>query len=208
MKKHCLQRQGKAEKYFCFFHYHSVSCYLEMVSVESEADTCEACCPLLVPSALDLTAASWSFPLSQISPAGEEERSCFIDWIDSFQQQCLIRISWANSIRNSFWIVTCKAMVVIRFSGTTGDPCSFLTVTNWLEFYTTESSGYSYPILWECSCLVRCLWSWGTVSWPIRADQLQIQIYSHILVRWGNILSVSSDKSQSQHLPETHMVTL
>lgn len=77
---------GKVRQKSTFF-FHYVSCYVEMVSVErtGEADTGEACCPLLVPSALDLTAASWSFSLSQKSPAGEEERKLLyrLNWLFS-----------------------------------------------------------------------------------------------------------------------------
>lgn len=92
----------------------------------------------------------WSFPLSEMSPAGEEERSCFIDWTDYFKQQCLIRISWTNSIRNSFWIVSCKGNSCDQVLWNYRWSCSFLIVTNGFEFYTTEFSVYSYPILWEC----------------------------------------------------------
>lgn len=140
---------GKVRQESTFFSSSFYFLMVEMVSVErtGEADTCEGCCPLLVHSACAGSHSCllvWSFPLSVMSPAGEEEGSCFIDWIDYFKQQCLIRISWTNSIRNSFWKLQRQRL----WSGSLER--SFLIVTNGLECYTIECSAYSYPIFWEC----------------------------------------------------------
>ena len=96
----------------------------------------------------------------------------------------LIRISWINSTRHSFWIVSCKGNSVDQVPWI----CRWSPVVFWLwqmdwnstlpsllatlaQFSGSVSTEYAF-----------CLWSWETVSWPIRAYQLQMKIYSHVLV--------------------------
>lgn len=160
-RRHCLQRQSKAEK--TFFHHHSPS-LLSGAGVNAENKLVRSTCARLAAlswchqgphvriSQMPLRLKFFHFWDGKSCRRGGEKLLYRWNWpfsLFSFQKSSVL-ISWINSTKHSFWIVS-RSMV------------TWETFMNWFVTKKTVCKGSSTDhVLWICRCprspVVFCLW--------------------------------------------------